>query len=86
MRCYFREQNTSSLSLSTGSNSIEHHIPGDILMALQTGIVLLIGHCIDTWYACKANGIGNKLGAWRYSDLLVLLYMYIDQLHIMFAS
>ena len=24
--------------------------------------------------SCKANGVGNQLGAWRYSDLLAILY------------
>ena len=24
------------------------------------------------WYACKANGIGNQVGAWRYSDLIAI--------------
>ena len=24
--------------------------------------------------SCKANGVGNQLGAWRYSDLKVITY------------
>ena len=25
--------------------------------------------------SCKAYGVGKQLGAWRYSDLLVILYL-----------
>ena len=27
------------------------------------------------WPGCKANGAGNQLGAWQYSDLLAIVYM-----------
>ena len=25
--------------------------------------------------SCKANKVGNQLGAWRYSDLLAIVYL-----------
>ena len=28
--------------------------------------------------SCKANGVGNKLGAWQYSDPIVIVYNVYD--------
>ena len=39
--------------------------------------------------SCKANGVGNQLGAWRYSDLIVVLYMKkkkLGQIHVVGQS
>ena len=39
----------------------------------------LYGHvvcCVPV--SCKANGVGKELEAWRNSDLLAILYMYLS--------
>ena len=50
-----------------------------IIGNLQVNMIPLLGHCFATWYAIswylvKLTEFGNQLGAWRYSDLIVVLY------------